>query len=112
MLAYLIDCAKVYIRETHPGGANLWSSVGQNVDFVLTHPNGWEGRQQALMRLAAVQAKLIPDTDAGKARVTFVSEGEASLHFCLNKGLIAEGAMVRRSSSTATPDAIDVSRAG
>ncbi|KAL1725504.1 hypothetical protein EV714DRAFT_221153 [Schizophyllum commune] len=93
MLAYLIDCAKVYIRETHPGGANLWSSVGQNVDFVLTHPNGWEGRQQALMRLAAVQAKLIPDTDAGKARVTFVSEGEASLHFCLNKGLIAEGAM-------------------
>ncbi|KAL1700707.1 hypothetical protein EV121DRAFT_213598 [Schizophyllum commune] len=96
MLAYLTDCAKVYIRETHPGGANLWSSVGQNIDFVLTHPNGWEGRQQALMRIAAVQAKLIPDTDAGKARVTFVSEGEASLHFCLKKGLIAEGAMASK----------------
>ncbi|KAI4518304.1 hypothetical protein K525DRAFT_208879 [Schizophyllum commune Loenen D] len=96
MLEYLIDCAKVYIREAHPGGANLWSSVGQNIDFVLTHPNGWEGRQQSLMRLAAVQAKLIPDTDAGKARVTFVSEGEASLHFCLNKGLIAKGTMANK----------------
>lgn len=89
LLAYLFNCTRTYIQETHPAGAQFWSSIAQNIDFVLTHPNGWEGRQQSLMRLAAVQAKLVPNSDAGRARVSFVTEGEASLHFCLNKGLIS-----------------------
>ncbi|KAI5897240.1 uncharacterized protein SCHCODRAFT_01111076 [Schizophyllum commune H4-8] len=90
-LAYMFKCARDYIQETHPGGAQLWSSVAENIDFVLTHPNGWEGSQQSLMRLSAIQAKLVPDSDSGRARVSFVTEGEASLHFCLSKGLISEG---------------------
>ncbi|KAL1687807.1 hypothetical protein GGG16DRAFT_61325 [Schizophyllum commune] len=90
-LAYMFKCARDYIQETHPGGAQLWSSVAENIDFVLTHPNGWEGSQQSLMRLSAIQAKLVPDSDSGRARISFVTEGEASLHFCLSKGLISEG---------------------
>ncbi|KAL1700708.1 hypothetical protein EV121DRAFT_283186 [Schizophyllum commune] len=90
-LAYLFTCARTYIQETHPGGVRFWTSIAQNIDFVLTHPNGWEGYQQAQMREAAVQAGLVADTDEGKARVSFVTEGEASLHFCLSKGLIVEG---------------------
>ena len=96
-LAYMFKCARDYIQETHPGGAQLWSSVAENIDFVLTHPNGWEGSQQSLMRLSAIQAKLVPDSDSGRARVSFVTEGEASLHFCLSKGLVSEGVKVRSS---------------
>ena len=55
--------------------------------FVLSHPNGWEGQQQAEMRKASVLAKLIPDTTAGHARVSFVTEGEASLHYAVHNGL-------------------------
>lgn len=44
------------------------------------------------MRKAASQAKLIPDTPAGHGRLTFVTEGEASLHYSIQNGLPA-GAM-------------------
>jgi len=86
-LAYLLACASSYIRETHANGADLWASVNNQIDFVLSHPNGWEGAQQAQMRQAAVLAKLIPDTTAGHARLSFVTEGEASLHFAVQQGL-------------------------
>jgi hypothetical protein len=39
------------------------------------------------MRKAAVLARLIPDTTAGHARLSFVTEGEASLHFAVQNGL-------------------------
>ena len=82
-LTYLLECASSYIQDTHANGVDLWNSVKNDIDFVLSHPNGWEGKEQAEMRKAAVMAKLIPDTAAGHARVSFVTEGEASLHCCL-----------------------------
>ena len=39
------------------------------------------------MRKAAIIAGLIPDTAAGNERLLFVTEGEASLHFCIQNGL-------------------------
>ena len=87
-LRYLFDCTKTYIQESHPSGAAFWAPFEDTFELVLTHPNGWEGRQQSLMRLAAVQGGLVPDDDAGRSRVTFVTEGEASLNFCLSKGLL------------------------
>ncbi|KAJ7578243.1 hypothetical protein C8J56DRAFT_969481 [Mycena floridula] len=86
-LAYLFRCAKIYIQEAHPNGLDFWGTVERDIDFVLTHPNGWEGAQQGMMRRAAVLACLIPDSDDGQARVRFVTEGEASLHFCIHHGL-------------------------
>ena len=62
------------------------------IDYVLSHPNGWDGTQQSEMRRAAVLADLIPDTTAGQARLSFVTEGEASLYFSIQNGLAA-GAM-------------------
>jgi len=86
-LQYLLRCAGDYIKDTHANGQDLWNSVKADIDFVLSHPNGWEGTQQADMRKAAVLAKLIPDTPAGHSRLTFVTEGEASLHFAIASGL-------------------------
>ncbi|RDB20569.1 hypothetical protein Hypma_012275 [Hypsizygus marmoreus] len=89
-MAYLHKCARTYIQDTHANGADLWSSVENCIEFVLTHPNGWEGAQQARMRRAAVRAGLVPDTNEGRARVHFVTEGEASLHFCIQNGLTTD----------------------
>jgi hypothetical protein len=86
-MRYLHACAKTYIQETHASGTDLWRSVETRIDYVLTHPNGWEGAQQGEMRTAAILAGLIPDTDEGHTRVQFVTEGEASLHFCIQSGL-------------------------
>ena len=57
------------------------------IEFVLAHPNGWGGLQQNKIRQAAVVAGLVPDTSAGHSRVHFVTEGEASLNFCISNGL-------------------------
>ena len=89
-LAYMFQCSKEYIIESRANGASLWDSVSNNVVVVLTHPNAWEGLQQGKMREAAVLAGVIPDTPEGHARLHFVSEGEASLHFCIDAGLTDE----------------------
>ncbi|KAF6748629.1 hypothetical protein DFP72DRAFT_1014981 [Ephemerocybe angulata] len=84
-MVYLHNCAKTYITETH--GAPLYASLSKDIIYVLTHPNGWAGPQQTAMRQAAINGRLVPNTVEGKARVMFVTEGEASLHFCLSNGL-------------------------
>jgi len=86
-LAYLLECASSFIQETHANSADLWASVEDEIHFFLSHPNGWEGAQQAEMRKASVLAELIPDTAAGHACLSFVTEGEASLHYAVHNGL-------------------------
>jgi hypothetical protein len=89
-LAYLFHCTKIFIIDTHANGQTLWRHVEHSIEFVLSHPNGWEGAQQTKMRRAAVYGGLIPDTDEGRARIRFVTEGEASLHACVQNGLAAD----------------------
>ncbi|KAM6493703.1 hypothetical protein JOM56_010064 [Amanita muscaria] len=85
-LQYLFRSAKEYIMETerYIDPTFTWSSIERNTYFVLTHPNGWEGKQQSQMREAAVAAGLVDGSTAAD-RITFVTEGEAGLHFCLDK---------------------------
>ncbi|TFK71045.1 hypothetical protein BDN72DRAFT_877353 [Pluteus cervinus] len=87
---YLYRSSRAYIEEHHSSGRLLWSSVESKIEFVLSHPNGWEGPQQGQMREAAILAGLVPDTKEGKDRIHFVTEGEASLHFCISKNLMPE----------------------
>lgn len=94
-LKYLFECTRTYIIETHPNGSSLWSSVEDQIEVVLSHPNGWEGLQQSKMRRAAIQAGIVPDTPSGQQRIHFVTEGEASLHYCLDSGLAADAVKVR-----------------
>jgi hypothetical protein len=69
--------------------------VETDIQFVLTHPNGWEGVQQGQMRHAAVLGGLISGTPDAQDRVQFVTEGEASLHFCVGSGFASEALEVR-----------------
>lgn len=72
------------------------------------------------MRQALIDAGLVPDSDEGHARVRFVTEGEASLHFCIRHGLAshikddeavtiidAGGGTVDVSTYTSAPPKID-----
>ena len=81
-MRYLFDSTKNLFISSDQNGELRWNSVADNIDLVLTHPNGWGGPQQTQMRAAAVQAKIVPDTKEGRARVHFVTEGEASFNFC------------------------------
>ncbi|PCH36668.1 hypothetical protein WOLCODRAFT_127499 [Wolfiporia cocos MD-104 SS10] len=85
-LRYLFACTRVYIIETHANGTRLWASLEDRIEFVLSHPNGWEGLQKLKMRHAAILAGLVPDTLSGQSRVTLVPAGEAKMSFCLQRG--------------------------
>ena len=85
-LGYLMSCAEAFIGSTHTLISDEheegWSNLRSKATFVLAHPNGWEGPQQMIYRKAAIMAGLVPQTLEGKSRVVFVTEGEASLHYC------------------------------
>jgi hypothetical protein len=89
-LRYLFNCTRDYIIETRANGSTLWPSLEGQIHFILSHPNGWEGSQQNLMRRAAVMAGLVPDTTEGHNRIEFVTEGEASLHYCISSNLASD----------------------
>lgn len=94
-LNYLFRCTRNFIIDTHANGETLWRAVENGIEFVLSHPNGWEGAQQTKMRRAAMYGGLVPDTDEGRSRIRFVTEGEASLHSCVQSGLAADVLSVR-----------------
>ncbi|ESK94661.1 hypothetical protein Moror_14297 [Moniliophthora roreri MCA 2997] len=104
-LGYLFSCTRNFIIDTHGNGAALWKTVEPTLQFVLSHPNGWEGAQQTKMRRAAVHGGLIPDTPEGKARIWFVTEGEASLHACVLNGLASDVLSDRSKSGFLVADA-------
>ncbi|KAG8922608.1 hypothetical protein FRC02_011744 [Tulasnella sp. 418] len=54
---------------------------------LISHPNGWHTAQQPIMREATILAGLVPNSQAGENRIIFVSEGEASLHWCMSRGV-------------------------
>lgn len=80
-IKYLFQCAKFYIQERHL--AFSWSSVEDSIEYIITHPNGWETRQQQLYRQAVERAGLVPSTAEGRSRCHMITEGEGSLHFCV-----------------------------
>ncbi|KAF8552723.1 hypothetical protein OG21DRAFT_1511130 [Imleria badia] len=80
-IKYLFQCAETYIQESYP--EYIWLSVKDDIQFIFTHPNGWEGAQQQQIRRAIELAGLVPGTPDERARVRFLSEGEAGLHFCI-----------------------------
>ncbi|KZV77357.1 hypothetical protein PENSPDRAFT_679530 [Peniophora sp. CONT] len=86
---YLYQCAREHIKHALTAlGELIWDSVKDNIFFVLSHPNSWEGAQQEIMRAAAVKAKLVNEEDS-RTRISFVTEGEASMHFCITDGQLA-----------------------
>ena len=81
-MRYLFDSTKALFVSSDRNGENRWNSASNNIELVLTHPNGWGGPQQSQLRTAAVKARIVPDTQEGHGRVHFVTEGEASFNFC------------------------------
>ncbi|KAI6156476.1 hypothetical protein EDD17DRAFT_1763968 [Pisolithus thermaeus] len=87
-MRYLFDCAETYIKEVD---ADItWDSLEDRIEFILTHPNGWEGPQQQQIRKAVELAGLIPVGEEGQSRVHLLTEGEASLHFYVTNFLTSE----------------------
>lgn len=81
-LSYLIRHTKAYFEDRILDGKHLWNTYSPTMEVVIAHPNGWGIREQSFLRTAAVNAG-IADADTARSRVRFVTEAEASVHFCI-----------------------------
>ena len=88
-IKYLLQWTKTYIEEHHV--AFLWSSVEYCSEYIFTHPNGWESVQQIYLQAIEI-AGVIPSTGEGRSRVHILTEGEASLRFCIENLIDSEAA--------------------
>ncbi|KAK0196222.1 hypothetical protein F5146DRAFT_997680 [Armillaria mellea] len=78
---------KTFVQETHHISSSQWSGMEGGIQFILSHLNGWEGEEQNKLKEAMISAGLISSGECEHLHLSFVTEGEASLYFCLNKGL-------------------------
>jgi hypothetical protein len=99
-MGYLFDSTKELFMASEPNGESRWDSVSNSFELVLTHPNGWSGPQQTKLRTAAIKAGIVPDDPAGRSRVHFVTEGEASFNFCATHTQAGRSLKVCRAFST------------
>lgn len=82
---YLFKHTKAFFESRTPNGANMWRQLINDAEFVIAHPNAWGLREQSVLRRVVVRAGYVSVAQAD-SRVRFVSEAEASVHFCIVHG--------------------------
>ena len=87
-LHYLLKNTRAFFESRTPNGASIWQQLIDDAEFVIAHPNAWGLREQHVLRRAAIRADYASVAQAD-SRVRFVSEGEASVHFCIVHGNLA-----------------------
>ncbi|KAG8739177.1 hypothetical protein FRC10_006068 [Ceratobasidium sp. 414] len=81
-MGYLMKHTQEFFETRIIDGRKVWEDLHKDMTIVLAHPNGWTIREQNFLRKAAVAANYTSDAKA-HAQVHFVSEAEASVHFCM-----------------------------
>lgn len=81
-LGYLLKHTKTFFEDRIIDGSALWTRYRSTMEFIIAHPNGWGIREQTFLRNAAVEAGFTSQ-DVASSRVRFVTEAEASVHFCI-----------------------------
>lgn len=81
-LHYLLQHTQQFFEDHILDGKNIWQTYKPNMDVIIAHPNGWGIREQAFLRTAAVAAGFASVAQAAN-KVHFVTEAEASVHFCM-----------------------------
>ncbi|CAE6485276.1 unnamed protein product [Rhizoctonia solani] len=83
-LGYLLKHTKSYFWDRILDGKRIWERYSPTMEVVIAHPNGWGIREQTFLRTAAVTAGF-STTDKVQSKVRFVTEAEASVHFCIHR---------------------------
>ncbi|KAG8720502.1 hypothetical protein FRC09_009456 [Ceratobasidium sp. 395] len=82
-LRYMFEHTKSFFQKEVFEGKQVWEKHSNSMEVVITHPNGWGIYEQTKLRTAAIRAGLVPERDS-TSRIKFLSEAEASVHFCIN----------------------------
>jgi hypothetical protein len=80
-LRYLLQHTQQYFEDHILDGETIWKTYKPTMDVIIAHPNGWGVREQGFLRTAAVTAGFT-SAEQASSQVHFVTEAEASVHFC------------------------------
>lgn len=81
-LRYLLRHTQPFFEDRILDGRLIWQRYHKNMAFVIAHPNEYGIREQVFLRSAAVAAGFTTSENAA-SHINFVTEAEASAHFCL-----------------------------
>jgi hypothetical protein len=82
LMKYLMENTRQFFEKTTADGKDIWARVRDTIVIVLATPNGWDMREQATLRRAAIRASLVTNENAGHL-LQFVTESEASVHYAI-----------------------------
>lgn len=82
-LRYLYTSTRQFFEDEILNGRIVWNRLrSDNFVLVIAAPNGWDLPQQEFLRTAAIEAGWVAQGSSDKS-ITFVTEGEASVHYAL-----------------------------
>jgi hypothetical protein len=81
-MRHLLKHTKQFFEMHVLQGKEEWRRYFPSMEIVIAHPNGWGLYEQDFLRRAAVAAGYATSQNA-ISQIKFVSEAEASVHFCL-----------------------------
>ncbi|KIM20154.1 hypothetical protein M408DRAFT_148427 [Serendipita vermifera MAFF 305830] len=82
LMRYLMENTRRFFEMTTPDGEEIWARLRDTAVIVLATPNGWELKEQEILRKAAIRASLVTEQSA-RQLLRFVTEAEASVHYAL-----------------------------
>ncbi|CAE6412712.1 unnamed protein product [Rhizoctonia solani] len=82
-LGYILKHTKSYFEDRLLDGKSIWERHSPAMEVVIAHPNGWSTREQQFLRSAAVAAGF-STPDQAPRKISFITEAEASVHFCIH----------------------------
>lgn len=82
-MRFLIQHAESTFKLRIVDGPAIWDGYCSDMTIVIAHPNGWGTREQGFLRQAAIEGGLVDEKTAHE-RIRFVTEAEASVHYCIH----------------------------
>lgn len=84
-MRYLYNSSRAYFENTTPNGAGIWDRLQDSMVLIFAIPNGWDTVQHEFLKTAALDAGLVRSDDDAEKRIELVTEGEASVHYAIQK---------------------------
>ncbi|KEP48820.1 putative heat shock 70 kDa protein 12A [Rhizoctonia solani 123E] len=79
-LGYLLKHTKAFVEKRMARGKEVWEKHKPTMEVVIAHPNGWDTPEQDFLRKAAIDSGFVDS----ESQVQFVTEAEASVHYCIH----------------------------
>lgn len=81
-MKYLYRLTRLFIDNNTFSGHSTWDRLKNDIKIVMATPNGWDTTQHLFLRKVAILSGIVEEKNAD-SHLTFVTEGEASVHYAL-----------------------------